>query len=283
MRDLIVLVIATILLVITFIFMIYFLVKSFNEDLKSNRLLSTTLFVILFSLVGTYIIALFFKTFDIIERVGSVDAWIGFAGSGMGGLITMLALYFTLKQNQEMNQKSQVLSLKPYISCNIINLDNEGKKILIKNYVNNYDFIHCRMYNISNNIANGIKIIDEYSTVEIKKGVYKRYDDLLEEYGISIYTISMNEGTFLAPQEEYNWKTNFYVERNEDGEYKWSDTAFAFKHTIVFQFTDIANLQTYTHRFEFEININVDVNNDLHFFLWNISNSIDNELDYKKE
>ena len=28
-------------------------------------------------------------------------------------------------------------------------------------------------------------------------------------------------------------------------------------------------------RFEFEINMNVDVNNDLHFYLWNISNSID--------
>ncbi len=98
---------------------------------------------------------------------------------------------------------------------------------------------------------------------------------MLEKYGISIYTTSLNDGTFLAPQEEYNWKTNFGIELTEDGDYKWKDTAFAFKHIIVFQFTDIANLQTYLHRFEFEININVDVNNDLHFFLWNNSNSID--------
>ena len=76
------------------------------------------------------------------------------------------------------------------------------------------------MRNISNNIANGIKIVEEYSSVEIKKDVYKRYDDLLEKYGISIYTTSLNDGTFLAPQEEYNWKTNFGIELTEEGDYK---------------------------------------------------------------
>lgn len=275
MKSIIILVLACIFVVIVLIYAIYLLIKDFNANLKSNRLLSTTIFVVLFSVLGTYLTALLFKRFDIIEQVGSADAWIGFAGAGMGGLITMLALYFTLKQNQEMNRNSQILSLKPYVACNITNLDNDERKILIKNYIENYDFIECKMRNISNNIANGIKIVDEYSSVEIENEVFKRYDDLLEEYGISIYTTSLNDGTFLAPQEEYNWKTNFCVELNEDGEYKWNDVAFAFKHTIVFQFTDIANLQTYLHRFEIEININVDVNNDLHFFLWNISNSID--------
>ena len=264
-----------IFVVIVLIYAIYLLIKDFNANLKSNRLLSTTIFVVLFSVLGTYLVALLFKRFDIVEQVGSADAWIGFAGAGMSGLITMLALYFTLKQNQEMNQNNQISSLKPYVACNITNLDSNQRKILIKNCIENYGFIKCKMRNISNNIANGIKIVDEYSSVEIEKEIYQRYDDLLEEYGISIYTTSLNDGTFLAPQEEYNWKTNFGIELNDEGEYKWNDVAFAFKHTIVFQFTDIANLQTYLHRFEFEINMNVDVNNDLHFYLWNISNSID--------
>lgn len=275
MKNIIFLVLACIFVVIVLIYAIYLLIKDFNANLKSNRLLSTTIFVVLFSVLGTYLVALLFKRFDIVEQVGSADAWIGFAGAGMSGLITMLALYFTLKQNQEMNQNNQISSLKPYVACNITNLDSNQRKILIKNYIENYGFIKCKMRNISNNIANGIKIVDEYSSVEIEKEIYQRYDDLLEEYGISIYTTSLNDGTFLAPQEEYNWKTNFGIELNDEGEYKWNDVAFAFKHTIVFQFTDIANLQTYLHRFEFEINMNVDVNNDLHFYLWNISNSID--------
>lgn len=275
MKNIIFLVLACIFVVIVLIYAIYLLIKDFNANLKSNRLLSTTIFVVLFSVLGTYLVALLFKRFDIVEQVGSADAWIGFAGAGMSGLITMLALYFTLKQNQEMNQNNQISSLKPYVACNITNLDSNQRKILIKNCIENYGFIKCKMRNISNNIANGIKIVDEYSSVEIEKEIYQRYDDLLEEYGISIYTTSLNDGTFLAPQEEYNWKTNFGIELNDEGEYKWNDVAFTFKHTIVFQFTDIANLQTYLHRFEFEINMNVDVNNDLHFYLWNISNSID--------
>lgn len=35
-----------------------------------------------------------------------------------------------------------------------------------------------------------------------------------------MYTVSMNEGMFLAPQDEYNWKTNIGVELNEEGKYK---------------------------------------------------------------
>ena len=135
MKNIIFLVLACIFVVIVLIYAIYLLIKDFNANLKSNRLLSTTIFVVLFSVLGTYLVALLFKRFDIVEQVGSADAWIGFAGAGMSGLITMLALYFTLKQNQEMNQNNQISSLKPYVACNITNLDSNQRKILIKNYI----------------------------------------------------------------------------------------------------------------------------------------------------
>lgn len=274
MSDWVGLIIAFVITITLLAYAVYLLVKDFRANLKSNKLLATTIFVVLVSVVGTYVVALFFKRFEIIEQVGSVDAWIGFAGAGMGGFITMLALYYTLKQNQEMNQANRITSLKPYVSCSITNLDDEGHKILLSDYIDNYDFIKCKMKNISGNIANGITIVDEYSLVETDKDNFQRFDDLLDIYGISIYTVSINDGTFLAPQEEYNWKTNICVELTEKGEYKWPASAFAFKHIIVFEFKDVENLQTYNHVFEFEININVDIENKLHFFLWNISNSI---------
>lgn len=68
-----------------------------------------TITVILFSAGGTYIIALAFKNADNIEQVGSADAWIEFAGAGMSGVITMLALYFTLKSSTKANQLSEKL------------------------------------------------------------------------------------------------------------------------------------------------------------------------------
>ena len=250
------------------------MIKGFVEDLKSNRLFLTTLFIIMSSLVGTYLLAWIFKNYDIAEQVGSADAWIGFAGSAMGGLITMLALYFTLSQNQEMARKQHAASLKPYVSCYILNLDKEEMKLQIDNYIEEYGFIECKMKNISNNIANGIKIIEEYFLVQNSGGVEERVEDLFDSTGISIYTVSLNEGMFLAPQDEYNWKTNIGVELNEDGGYKWDGSAFCFKHILVFELADAENVQKYKHIFQYELNINVDINGKLHFFLWDISNSI---------
>ena len=246
--------------------------KSLSNN-KSLGLSVATVSVIAVSLAATYVTALICKKYGIIEKVGSADAWIGFAGAGMGGLITMLALYFTLKQNTEMNKKIRTLSMRPYVVCSITNLDGEGREVLVGDCVGDYGFIECRMRNISNNVANGIKIVDEYSSVKTEKGNCVRYDDMMDKFGISIYTVSMNEGTFLAPGEEYNWKTNFYVEADGRG-YKWNDSAFAFRHTVVFEMTDIACFEKYTQRFDFEININVDVDNGLHLFLWNIGNSV---------
>lgn len=255
---------------------VWLLVKEFQERIKANRIFSATIFVIIVALFATYFTALFCKSlklWGIVEQVGSADAWIGFSGSCLGGVITMLALYFTLKDNRENSRQDQINSIRPYLSCRIVNTDEEQQEILIKDYIDNYGFIECEMKNISANIANGIKIKEEFSLVETGNS-QKRYDDLLEQFGISIYTVSMNDGTFLAPQEKYRWRTNFCVELNDDGGYKWSGAAFDFKHIICFEFTDISSLRVYTHRFEFEININVDVENNLHFFLWNISNSL---------
>lgn len=254
---------------------IVLLSKEFALYIKRKNILMATIFIIYFSLVGTYLIALFFKNVDnsFVKQVGSADAWIGFAGSALGGLITMLALYFTLKHTEEQNYKAHINSIRPYVSCNITNLDDEQHKLKLKKYINNYDFIKFKMTNISSNIANGIKIKDEYSTIE-SNGENIKYENL-DDWGISIYTVCINDGFFLAPGNEYNWRTNICIEVNDDGTYFWSDPSFVFSHIIVFQYTDISNEQIYEHKFEFTININIDVNNKLHFFLENISNSID--------
>lgn len=241
-----------------------------------KNILPKTLIAILLATTCTYMVATFFKYLKIVVPVGSVDAWIGFSGSILGSSITMLALYFTLKQNEEINRQNQMHLVRPYISCSIINLDPEEHEIVMKNYIDNYDFIECKMRNISNNIANGIKIRDEYATVIDSRGNCIRYDDLYDKFGISMYTVSLNDGTFLAPQEEYKWRTNFGVDKSKDGIYKWGGSAFAFKYTIIFELSDIHDSMKYAHKFEYEININVDVNNKLHFFLWNISNSVEN-------
>lgn len=91
------------------VYAVILLIKQFHSDLKAGKLAVTTATVIVSSVVGTYLIALFFKNVDIVEQVGSADAWIGFAGAGMGGIITMLVLYFTLKPSIKANELSEKL------------------------------------------------------------------------------------------------------------------------------------------------------------------------------
>ena len=262
------------------------LVKELKERLKTYKILSLTVLVIFLFTSATYLIAIVcrdLRDLNIIEQIGTSDAWIGFAGASLGGVITMLALYFTLQQNSQIMQNQYKASIKPYVFCDIVNLDESRTEILIDNYINDYGFIHCVMKNISNNVANAVKIIDQYSLVEVEPGVEKRYDDLYELIGISIYTVLMNEGTFLSPQGEHRWKTNFSVEQNDDETYKWDGSAFCFKHVIVFQLSDAENMEKYLHKFEYEININVDVDNKLHFFLWNMNNSVTHNDNFDNE
>ena len=107
MKTIIALIIAALFVIALLIYAVIVLIQQFKSDLKAGKLAATTAFVILFSLVGTYSIALFFKEVPIIEQVGSADAWIGFAGAGMSGIITMLVLYFTLKPSIKANELSE--------------------------------------------------------------------------------------------------------------------------------------------------------------------------------
>lgn len=255
----------------------YFLVKDFNKNLKSKKLFETTLFVIFAFLLVTSTFTLVAKEFPVVALFGSVDAWIGFAGSAMGGCITMLALYFTLKTTEERIQKSQIAALKPFIVCHITNLDPITTELLVENFIGPFSFIEWDMRNVSNNIANEIRIVDEFSSIENETGVFERNDHLEDEFGISIHTVLFNDGTFLAPQESNNWKTNFFVEPNEDGSCKFGSNLFVFKHTIIFSFSDISNTTTYRQRFEYTIYIVIGVFSQPCLFLESMGNFMETE------
>ena len=107
MKTIITLIISALFVIALLIYAIVLLIKQFKSDLKAGKLAATTACIILFSLVGTYLISLFFKNVPIVEQVGSADAWIGFAGAGMSGIIAMLVLYFTLKPSIKANQLSE--------------------------------------------------------------------------------------------------------------------------------------------------------------------------------
>ena len=250
-------------------------IKDFIEQLDSLKVLRVTTFLVIASPILTYgmlSISRGLRDNGIVEAIGSADAWIGFAGSIIGGAMTMLALYLTFRHEREVGRQQYIESMKPYISCRIASYDEDARTINIGNCVDEHGYIQCKMKNISSNIAN-INYYDQYASIEIEQGVYEKRENL-DQYGISIYAIKLNEGFFLGPNDDYKWDVNFCVELDNERNYKFESSAFAFRYTMIFEVTDALKANTYFFEFNFDININIDTNGRPVLFLDNQSNTI---------
>lgn len=252
-----------------------------NMKRPNTKIILVLILILIVSPIITYLIAFICKNFHFIPPVGSVDAWIGFSGSIIGGGIAIIVLYFTVKQEHEIIEKQTELSIRPYIYCKLKNetIENSAndKEIVLKKTSYNDEFIEWAMINSSNNIANNIQIKCEQYYIELKDQSYKQVDSL-EHYGISLYTILHTNAIFIPPYGEQLWKTNFIVDKdvmfNKDGAFKWGGSSFVFKHAITYCFSNILNNVKYTGKFEYAININVGREKKLYFYLHSLSNSM---------
>lgn len=238
--------------------------------------------ILILSPVTTYLIAALLKNQEMISPIGSADTWIGFAGSIIGGSITMIALYFTIKQEHIIIKKNTELSVMPNIYCElkneVISNNTNDKELIVGDCINNWGFVNWDMVNSSDNLANNVRIVDQLYFLPKPNSKEKAYIEIenLDEYGISLYTILYEDSIFIPPHNKQSWKANFMVETNDDGTYKFGDSSFIFKHAIVYKYSDVLENKEYTGRFEFEFNINVDTENNLHFNLWDSSNRLIN-------
>lgn len=275
MKDIIILCCICIAVFVLLVWGVGLLIKDFKELLDAKKVLRATAFVVIFAPIVTYIIlyvSRMMKDYQWVDAIGSADAWIGFSGSIIGGSITMLALYLTFRHEREVGRQQYIDSIKPYISCRIANYNKDEQTIDVGKCIDDYGFIKCKMKNISNNIAN-ISYGDQYVSLEREKGVYEKQENL-NQFGISIYTVQLDTGFFLAPKDDYKWNVNFNIELDDEGNYKFKDSAFAFRYTILFEITDVLKADTYIFEFAFDININIDINGKPILFLDNQSNTI---------
>lgn len=219
------------------------------------------------------VINLLIKLYDYILtreiKMLSIDGYFAYLGAvlGMGG--TLFVLFITLNNEKEKVKEEQRLNIKPYLYCDLLNYDNDKWKINIDNRINDYDKIEWVMKNYTNNIANNIKIIDEYSEV---KGI-KISSSEMDKYGIQIFTVLVQDNIFLPPQQGKIWKTNFALIKNKSGEFVLKNGAFLFGHKIIYQYSDLTNY-IYKGMFSFEININIDKQGKAHFFVESVNNSV---------
>ena len=248
----------------------------------SYSIILITLAIVFLSPMATYLIVAYARNQDVITPIGSSDTWISFAGSIVGGSITMIALYFTIKQERVAIKKTVELSIMPTIYCELKNgvMSNNTncKELVVSDCLNNYGILNWAMINCSDNIANNVRIVNQVFYLPKSNSEKKAYIEIanLDAYGISLYTILYGDSIFIPPHKKQSWRSNFMIETNDDGTYKFGESSFTFKHAIIYKYSDVTGDKEYTGRFEFEININIDNENIPHFFLWDLRNQIIN-------
>lgn len=235
-------------------------------------LIITGVLIFLFPAV-TYLLALFFREYDILPQVGSVDTWISFAGTIFGGSLTMTALYFTLRYEQDLRENIRQESFRPYIFCEFNDYNECTGEIFAGECILEYGFIKWSMVNSTNNVANDIRIVNQRSFPANANTTIDATDVLLDEYGISTYTVIMNESISLPPHCTRGFNTNICIEVDEGGEFKFG-TAFAYRHIIEYEYKSIFDGPIYNGKFEFEINVNATNEGGVILFLEEYSNSM---------
>lgn len=239
-------------------------------------LLVITVFIVVVSPIATYFIARSCQDITFIPHLGSVDAWITFSGSIIGGSLTMLALAFTIYHERMVAEENERQSIRPTLFCKIKNelLADEYGQTSLQDCVNNYDFIRWEMSNVSENIADHIRIVDQQTYIRNENGDEEIDGNLLlENRGISIMTVLNQDHISLEPKGSTMFQTNFGLETLEDGTFK-TGNAFDFVYAITIEYTDVKGIGVYKSKFTIHLNINIDVENKPCVFIESTSNTL---------
>lgn len=256
--------------------------------MSDKKVLITTVLLLFLSAPTVYGILLFVDkiilcnyTNIIVE--GSKDAWIGFAGSIIGGLITMLALYFTISNENEKRESEKSKIIRPFIICK-----PQFNMEFVESIDKNQNFCHYPIAlvveNISNNVVKDLKL--ESEMVYRFNTETKEYDldnqQLVEtdktNYGI--FTVLLDNIEMIKPNSSFSYQTNFII---DDYETASKISCESFKIIATYKYRDILDIIEYTHHLEYELFINYTNKGDFILFTQNVSNkTIKEEMINKK-
>lgn len=140
---------------------------NFERILRSAGVLS----IIFLSI--TYILINFAKYMipDVLH-FGSVDSWIQFSGSILGGTLTLVALAYTLNEQEKNREEDKKNQLLPIVEFNILNNVEESKKN--ENDFEVFKIWYLKIENVSDNPLRNIKVIRH------KVFLFNSEDDLKE-------------------------------------------------------------------------------------------------------
>ncbi len=217
-----------------FLYSLYFF--SSNDSSPFETIGFWIFFVFIVAPLTVYTIILFFKShLTFLPEVGNVSDWVGFSGSVLGGSITMMAVYLTLKSNRKNNDRRLSAELTPIIRCVLIDPDiSEKNPIKVTN-----NKIHIYIHNTSDNHALIIKSTNSYIQLD---GYEKHYIDeeinsiMCENNAIAGKSRRNIEVSFPSPPEESAIRSNYLN--------------FEIRVTLIY--SDFLNLESHKLNYEYD-------------------------------
>jgi len=221
--------------------------RSLAENDRDSRIYYFTMFVLLASPISIYAITLvisYYKS-DLIQ-VSNASGWIGFAGSIIGGTMTMFALIFTIqseerKRNEDKVQiriekrENQADSLLPVVFTTLECTDEELKIIKVTESTDTFDTIEFSAKCLNKNIAK------DYSLISIKHAKVVNDVIKLDEWEENSGDLEIAKMTVKKELVQENIPISFSlcIDRNKIGR--------TIIYRITSRYSDILDLREYTH------------------------------------
>jgi hypothetical protein len=180
-------------------------------------------------------------------HIGSIDSWIQFSGSILGGTLTLFALAFTMNEQEKNREEDRKNELLPIIEVSLINRITENE---IKNSIFRLnDVWTLKIENVSDNPLRNIKLIESKfymgnsgKEIVILKNQFTDLDKslpniipknktVLIELNLNIYEIA-------------DIKPNYYKFIYLEFDFEYYDVLIKNKHNHLSRYTLVLN-QTY--------------------------------------
>lgn len=202
----------------------------------------TVLFIITAPL-SIYSVGLLIKLYKLnLVKFGTSGDWIGFAGSIIGGAMTMFALIFTIQHEQEKRKQEKIDQLKPYIDIDLVRID-QNENYVTSDYIDNHFELRMNVSNISSNNLRDFEMTRIERSIE---GIQKDTQDMIDKERIFDALLVTQYGKKGLIKANDTKKSFLCFEDYNDPKIK-KGTSRKLKIRILSQYIDVSGNGPYTH------------------------------------
>lgn len=246
------------------VYIIISLYKQFSLRLNfKKKIFIDTLFIVLVVpiFINGFLLTLFWNNdtpgASVRTLIASEDAWLGFVGSLLGSLITMLALVYTLDQQERTRAEDKEIELLPLIAVGVI--DYQENLTPLSNNLN----VNLEIINVSNNHIKDCKILFSNLSCKMKfltdetspEGSFGNIDIELNEVEIEKFSLNNISINVLSAQSRLQFTLQIPIKLAKD---EYILTNYELRYRCDIYYKNIIKSKSYKYFADIETTILVN-------------------------